>query len=232
MDSQAILDELKQLGTEQAQKTYRRHGVLEETFGVSYADLDRLQKRLKVNDALAVELWNSGNHDARILASRIVDPNGLDKYRMDAWAAELNNYVICDAFSSMAARSPVAQQQMEAWMMSDSEWLGRTGWLMLAELALRDRNLPDVYFEDWLAVIENEIHTRKNFVRNAMNSALIAIGLRSPDLREKAQAAAGRIGKVQVDHGQTSCKTPDAAGYIEKGWKRKAMKKSNSGPNA
>lgn len=86
----------------------------------------------------------------------------------------------------------------------------------MAKFAMQDPTLPDSYFKAYLAQIEPEILTRKNRVRDAMNSALIAIGVRNAMLQEEALEAAGKIGKVVVDHGQTGCKTPDAAGYIRK----------------
>ena len=75
-----------------------------------------------------------------------------------------------------------------------------------------------------LATIEGEIHARKNRVRDAMNSALIAIGIRNDALEEQALAAATRIGKVEVDHGETGCKTPDAADYIRRTLDRRRQK--------
>ena len=84
-----------------------------------------------------------------------------------------------------------------------------------------DDGLPDEYFERFLSTIESDLHGSPNRVRHEMNSALIAIGIRNPALEEKALAAAARIGKVKVDHGETGCKTPEAAGYIKKAKERK-----------
>ena len=88
-------------------------------------------------------------------------------------------------------------------------------------MAMRDQGLPDRYFEGHLKSIEKEIHGRKNRVRESMNGALIAIGMRSAALEKKATTSAARVGKVEVDHGETGCKTPDAALYIKKGRARK-----------
>jgi len=84
-----------------------------------------------------------------------------------------------------------------------------------------DASLPDEYFEKFLGVIERAMHSRKNRVRHQMNGALIAIGIRNPALEKKAVAAAERIGKVEVDHGETGCKTPDAVPYIRRAVERK-----------
>ena len=81
---------------------------------------------------------------------------------------------------------------------------------------MRGDALPDEYVRERLAFIEANIHTAQNRVRHAMNSAVIAIGLRSPEMRGLALAGAARIGKVTVDHGETGCQTPDAAAYIRK----------------
>ncbi len=102
---------------------------------------------------------------------------------------------------------------------------------MLCSLARSDDELPDDFFEAQLAVIEDEIHGRKNRARYAMNSALMNIGGRGRRLKRKAIAAAERIGKVEVDHGETSCKTPDAAPYIEKMWARKAAQAAKAAKN-
>ena len=74
-----ILAELESLGSEQARKTYRRHGVGENQFGVSYSALGKLKKRIKTDHELALKLWESGNHDARILATMIADPQQAEE---------------------------------------------------------------------------------------------------------------------------------------------------------
>ncbi|MBA3943500.1 MAG: DNA alkylation repair protein [Herpetosiphonaceae bacterium] len=216
MSTLPILDQLKALGTEQARKTYRKHGVSGDQYGVSYAELKNLKKNIKVNHDLAKQLWSSGIHDARILALMIADPQDADSVLLDSWADDLENYPLSDAFSRYVAQTALAGEKMEQWTQSDSEWIGTTGWNILRDLATNDKNLPDDYFERYLMTIERDLHNRKNRVRYAMNSALITIGGRNPQLEEKALAVAKVIGKVIVDHGATNCKTPDAATDIEK----------------
>jgi len=221
MNVQEALDTLKSLGTEQARKTYRRHGAAEDVYGVSFADLKNLKKKVKTDHDLAEGLWATGNHDARIFATMIADPRRLDGETLDRWAGGLRNYVETDALGGLAAGSPAAGATMERWAGSDDEWTGAAGWRILAHLAMQDASLPDEYFEKFLGVIEKEIHSRQNRVRHQMNGALIAIGIRNPALEKKAVAAAERIGKVEVDHGDTGCKTPDAVPYIRKAVERK-----------
>lgn len=216
MTLKEALAALKEMGTAQNRKVYARHGVSGNQYGVSCANLKALKKKIKTDHALAQQLWATGNHDARVLATMIADPAQADADALEAWAADLDNYVVTDAFSSFVGRTPWARQKMEAWMESDEEWTGQAGWNLVASAALGSDAYPDAYFEPLLRVIEGRIARAENRVRYAMNNALIAIGARSDALEPLAVAAAERIGPVEVDHGETSCKTPAAGPYIRK----------------
>lgn len=221
MTTTGTLKELKSMGTAQNRKIYSRHGVVGEMYGVSYANLGKLKKKIKVDHQLALELWATGNHDARVLATMIADPEQMKASTLDAWVRDLDNPVLTDAFAGLISRTPYAAKRIERWAGSRNEWTGRAGWHLVAQMAMRDQDLPDRYFEGHLKSIEKEIHGRKNRVRESMNGALIAIGMRSAALEKKAMTSAARVGKVEVDHGETGCKTPDAALYIKKGRARK-----------
>lgn len=215
MTAKEALRELEKVGTAQNRKVYARHGVKSEMYGVSYANLYALRKKIKTDHALALELWTSGNHDACILALMIADPQQITSKELDAWTKELDNYGITEQFSRFAAQTPHARAKMEKWTPAKGEWMGEAGWSILGALALHHPDLPGVYFEPYLDIIEQDIHHRKNRTRYAMNNALIAIGLHNAKLQKRALAVAKAIGEVYVDHGQTSCKTPDATAYIK-----------------
>jgi len=107
-------------------------------------------------------------------------------------------------------------------MKSPDESLREVGYGILgARLKDDPASVGDADAEKVLATIEKEIHRSPNWARRAMNGALISIGVFKPAFRKKAIEAARRIGKVEVDHGETSCKTPDAAAYMEKASKLK-----------
>ena len=221
MNLDEAMQALEQAGTAQNRKIFARHGVGERMFGVSYAFLKALAKKLKTDHALAEQLWANGNHDARILATMIADPQQASAAQLDQWAADLDSYVIVDAFAGFAAKTKHAVSKAKTWHRKKSEWLSAAGWTLIARLALDDRELPDEFFEDSLTVIEEGIQRAPNRVRHTMNGAVIAIGLRNEKLTKSALAAAQRIGKVEVDHGETSCQTPDAAAYIQRGLARR-----------
>ncbi len=215
MNFEEVMKQLEGFGSEQTRKTYGRHGVKNEMFGVSFAHLGALTKKIKSNHELALKLWATGNHDAQILATMIADTQLMNATLLEEWAKSLSNYPMADAFAKLAAQTPLAQKKFEKWMNAKNEWLSYAGWLMLAQ-SVKNQELPDAYFENHLATIERDIQVRQNRVKHAMNMALIAIGTRNDKLQKQALAVAKRIGKVVVDHGDTSCKTPEAADYILK----------------
>jgi 3-methyladenine DNA glycosylase AlkD len=225
MTKTEVMRALKDAGTEQNRKVYRRHGVKGKMFGVSYALLGKLRNKIKTDHELAVQLWETGNHDARVLATMIADPERLTAKTLDAWVKQVDNRGLAGALSDVAAGSPSARARMEKWTASRDEMTACAGWHTLASISRQDNGLPDSYFAKHLKTIETKIHKSDNWARYAMNNALINIGVRNAALEKKATAAAKRIGKVEVDHGETGCKTPDAAAYIKKTLAHRRKKK-------
>lgn len=211
---------LEKSGTEQARKTYTRHGAKGPMFGVAFSTLSTLQKRIRVDHDLASKLWATGNVDARNLAMKIADPAMITPNELDRWARE-NPMRMCGLYlGSLAQESGHGPAKAKEWLASSDEKLRATGWTLISILANRDEQSPDDAFAKHLARIEKSIGAEANEVKYAMNGALIAIGGRSPALRKAATAAAKRIGKIEVDHGATACETPDAVPYIDKTWAR------------
>jgi len=209
---------LEQAGSAQTRKIYARHGAQEPMFGVSFAALKTLVKRIGVDHELALKLWGTRNHDARTLAMKIADPAKMRAADLDRWARE-SKARMCDSYlTTLAAESPHGNSRARKWLGASDAGVRATGWGLAGQLANLDEKIPDDWFVERLALIERTIHSATNAERQAMNMAVIAIGGRSPALRRAATAAARRIGKVEVDYGDTSCKTPDAASYIEKMW--------------
>lgn len=217
MTTQEILATLEKLGKPQTAAIYRRHGSGDEVFGVLTSEIAKLQKKIKVDHPLAMELWRTGNAEARILALQVADPQQLTRADADALLKGGPVRFVGSYLSGLLARSPIAEETMRAWMESPDESHREVGYGILS-VRLKDDpgSVGDADAEKVLATIEKEIHLSANWARYAMNGALISIGIFKPALREKAIEAAKRIGKVEVDHGETNCKTPDAVPYIEK----------------
>ena len=223
MTHKQVMAELKKTGTAQNRKIYGRHGATGEMFGVSFGNLRALRKQIKTDQSLAESLWTSGNMDARMLAVMIADPDSFSKTELDRWMRAIDFYTLADVYvKEVVCRSEHVRSRLEKWIELKHEWVGRAGWVILANIAMDATNdLTNSELVDYLKRIEKEIGSALNLTRDAMNSALISIGFRNQEMRRKATAAAKRIGKVDVDHGETGCKTPEAVAYIEKGWNRR-----------
>jgi 3-methyladenine DNA glycosylase AlkD len=223
-----VMAALEAAGSEQTRRTYARHGVTIPMFGVSFATLKTLLKRIKVDHELALALWNTGNFDARNLAAKVVDPERMTPADLDRWATDPTARMCASYVAYVAAEGPHAHDCAPRWLAAELESQRTMGWKLVGALAMLDERLPDAWFSELLATIEPAIAAAPNAEREAMNHAVIAIGCRTPKLRQAATASAKRIGKVEIDHGDTACKTPDAVSSIDKAWTHAIAKQSAS----
>jgi 3-methyladenine DNA glycosylase AlkD len=216
MKTREVVATLKRLGKPKTATVYKRHGSGDDVYGVLTSDIAKLQKQIGVDHALALELWDTGNAEARILSLLIADPEELTRADAERFVAGPIRFVGC-YLSPLLARSPIGRPILRTWMRSKDASKREIGYGIFGVLLKDDPDsVSDVDAAKVLGTIEKEIHRSPNWVRYAMNGALIAIGVYKPALREAAIAAASRIGKVEVDHGETYCKTPDAVAYIRK----------------
>jgi 3-methyladenine DNA glycosylase AlkD len=215
---------LKAMGTAQNVKVYKRHGAGDNLFGVSFANLKKLKQQIKVDHDLATELWKTGNTDAMSLATMIADPTKITAKSADDWLKSVSYGLVADLLSGLVAKSKHGMSKFKKWSKSKKETTRQCGYGVLASM-LRDdaAQVSDELCLETLTRIEAEIHSSPNRARQVMNTTVMAIGIYKPKLQTKAIATARKIGKVDVDHGETGCKTPDAEAYIKKAAARKEM---------
>lgn len=228
MNVDEVLAELRKRAKPNTAAIYLRHGA-ENPLGVSFAELEKIRKQIKRDHALARELWETNIMEARTLAAFIADPAQMSSQQLDAWVGELTDHTVVDAVvAHVVAKGPHGLSKLPQWTRSSDEHVGRAGWVLLAHFANDNPNLPDSFFEPYLDKIVGIIHKAPNRKKEAMNMAMIAIGGRSEALAKKATITAKTVGPIDVDHGDTSCKTPDAVSYIQKMWARKRSKAGKS----
>ena len=217
---------LRSRGKPNTIKIYRRHGVADETFGVAYADIGTLVKRLGADHTLAAELWATAIHDARVVATKIADPAAMTRRRIDSWLDACRDYVLTGAVAGLAARMPTAANLAHEWIESPGEYRASAGWNVIATLATNSALSP-ARARPLIRRIGRDIHSAPNRARHNMNSALIGMGGGLPEVRDLALAVARKIGVVKVDHGQTGCRTPDAAAYIHRMAEHRASRRAS-----
>ena len=219
MNLNDVMQELEALGSEQTRKTWCRQGAAEPMFGVKFGDLTKLQKRIKVNHRLAAELWRTGNHDARLLASMVADARAITEKELKAWASTVKDSPTAEALANLASRTPFAVKIREAWLAEPK--LRRVGWSMVGHGARNAVSRDDATSLAYIKRIEAEIHQAENWTRRTMMYALIGLGGCGGAARKAAEDAVRRIGPVAFDPGNTACEFPDALPYIAKVWARK-----------
>jgi len=166
------------------------------TLGVPIPILRRLAKETGKNHALAQELWNSGVHEARILATLIDDPALVTRRQMDLWARDLDSWDVCDqACQNLFRYTPFAFDKAAEWARSRREFVRRAGFSLMAGLAVKAKGAGDAQFEAFLPLIAEAASDERNMVKKAVNWALRQIGKRNPQLRLAAIAAAEKIGR-------------------------------------
>ncbi|HYI12824.1 MAG TPA: DNA alkylation repair protein, partial [Thermoanaerobaculia bacterium] len=183
MNSREILSTFEKLGKPQTAAIYKRYGS-GDVYGVLTSEIARLQKKIKVDHALAVDLWNTGNAEARILSLLIADPQRLSRADADRLVKEGPVRFLGGYLADLVARSPIAKATMRAWLKSQDELSREMGYGILCMLLKADPDsIRDEDADKILTTIAREIHRSPNWVRYAMNSALISIGIYKPALR-------------------------------------------------
>jgi 3-methyladenine DNA glycosylase AlkD len=191
----AVIADLRSLGSEKNRAGMARYGInTTRAFGVSVAALTPIARRLGRNHELALALWKTGYHEARLLAAFIDEPAKVTARQMDAWAADFDSWDLCDqACLKLFVKTPFAFEKIRAWVGDEREFVRRAGFSLMACTAVHGKKEPDATFIPFLDLIERQATDERNFVRKSVNWALRQIGKRSPALHRPALALAERL---------------------------------------
>jgi 3-methyladenine DNA glycosylase AlkD len=213
------MSDLAAKGSESVKKIFIRHGAREPFFGVKVADLKIVQKKLKGDQALALKLYATGNGDAQYLAGLVAAGARMTPAQLDAWAKGAAWTMISGTIVPwVASEHPGGLALAVKWIDSPREGVAVSGWRTLAALATitPDADLPVEQFAALLDRVVKTLPAAPGEVRQAMNAFVISCGTYVAALGEKAIATARKLGKVEVDMGETDCRVPDAESYILK----------------
>jgi 3-methyladenine DNA glycosylase AlkD len=229
MTADEIVQEIKPLGRDSYKKVLLNHGIQEPIFGVKIEDLKKIQKRVKKDYKLALDLYETGIYDAMYLAGLIADDEKMTKKDLQRWVEHSRSSMVCDyTVPWVTAESQHGRELALEWIESKKEPVVRSGWATLSSLvSIKDDaelNIPEL--KKLLERVQKTIHQQQSDrVRLAMNNFVIAVGCYVKPLSDYAIQVAKKIGKVEADMGNTSCKIPFAPEYIEKVKKRGTLGK-------
>jgi 3-methyladenine DNA glycosylase AlkD len=191
----AVMDELASQASEESRAGMARYGInVAHAFGVSVYELRRMAKALGTDHDLALALWDTGNHEARMLASMVDDPAAVTEAQMEEWAAAFDSWDVCDQVTSnLFDKTPFAYDKVRQWSTAEDEWVKRAAFATAAALAVQDKAAPDERFLAILELVRREAGDGRNFVRKAVNWALRNIGKRNAALHAAAIDTAAAI---------------------------------------
>jgi len=201
MDFEKVMKELEELGKERTKKTYMRNGAREPLFGVATGAMKPIAKKIKINQALAEELYATGNYDAMYFAGVIADPKNMTEEDFERWINGAYFYMISDYVVAVTlAETEIAQTVADKWIASGEELKMSAGWSCYCWLL---GNRPDTEFdsikiENMLKQIENTIHESPERTKSAMNNFVYTVGVSFIPLHEKAVETAKVIGLVEI----------------------------------
>jgi 3-methyladenine DNA glycosylase AlkD len=222
-----IMQELAALGSESIRKVLRKHGAQDPFFGVRIGDMKPIVKRIKKDYQLAIDLYATGNYDAMYLAGLIADDARMTRQDLRQWAKTAQSTHCNFTVPWVAAGSLVGIEIAREWIESRDAKLAAIGWSTWCSLLAMKPNDELVMSEliKMLDRVQKTIHQAPDQVRFAMNMFVISLAIYVGELREAAIAAAKKIGKVEVDLGDTGCQVPFAPDYIERAKQRGAFDK-------
>lgn len=232
MTAKNIVAELKKLGTAQTKKTWMAHGAQEPCFGVKVEDMKKIQKRVKVNYQLALDLYDTGIADAMYLAGLIADDAKMTKKDLQRWMDGANCGMVAEfTVPWVASGSPHGRELALKWIESKDDATASAGWqtysTMVATKADADLDLAEI--KSLLQRVAKSIHQQPNRVKYVMNSFVIAVACYVKPLHKLAVDTANGMGKVAVDL-VGACKMPFAPEKIEKFEERSAIGKKRKSP--
>jgi 3-methyladenine DNA glycosylase AlkD len=190
-----VLARLRELADPTRLAGMARYGIAtEHALGVTVAELRAVAKDLGRDHDLAAALWDTGVHEARILASLVDDAGLVDEAQLEGWALDFDSWDLCDQVCQNLFRySPAAWDTARKWMSRSERLVKRAGFALVAGLAVADKRAPDARFAAFLTPLAEHADDDRPLVRKGASWALRSIGKRSTGLHELAVATAAEL---------------------------------------
>jgi len=187
MEPSEIIKQLKSMGKPENVKGMARYGINpNNNYGVSIYQLRPMAKEIGQNHSLALKLWQTGVHDARLLAVFIENPLEVTSGQMDSWANDFDSWDICDqACTSLFDQTNFAWDKIFEWSKRDEEFVKRAAFSLIAGLSVHDKKADDKKFEQLIPLIKKNSTDERNYVKKAVNWAIRNIGKRNMSLNKK-----------------------------------------------
>lgn len=234
MNAEQVMQELEALGKERTKKMYTANGAREPLFGVATGAMKPIFKQTKIDQALAEELYATGNYDAMYFAGIIADPNGMTEADYNRWMDGAYFYMLSDFVVAVTlAEADIAQQVADEWIRSGEDLRMSAGWSCYCWLlgSRPDQEFSESKLAGMLEQVEQSIHQSPERTRYSMNNFMYTVAVSYSPLHDLAREMAERVGPVEVDKDKPKSKLISAYDNIMKavdkgrtGFKRKHVR--------
>ncbi|GGB87635.1 DNA alkylation repair protein [Dyadobacter sediminis] len=220
------LSQLEALGSEKMHAFNKKHGVGNNQFGVKMGDIRTLAKKIKTNHQLALELWNTGNTDARFLAILLIDPKQLSSDEISGMVKSERFTHVADWLYTYVIKLHSDNEALRIeWMQSEDPMCARAGWSLTSGCVARTPEVLDL--PALLDRIETEMPNAAPEAQWTMNSTLAQIGIRFPEYRARALAIGEKLGIYRNFPVSKGCTSPFAPIWINEMVRRQELEKAS-----
>ncbi|MFP4475586.1 MAG: DNA alkylation repair protein [Desulfatibacillaceae bacterium] len=190
-----MVERLERLASAEDATGKARFGIRgARVLGIRMPELQAMARDIGTDHGLALDLWKTGIHEARILAALVDDPGLVDEAQLEAWVGDFDSWDLCDqCCGKLFDRTALAWDKAAEWAGRKPEFERRAGYVLMAQLAVHDRKAPDSAFDLFFPLIQSGANDGRNFVKKAVNWALRQIGKRNVALNAKAVECAGKL---------------------------------------
>ncbi|MGB1205424.1 MAG: DNA alkylation repair protein [Chitinophagales bacterium] len=235
MTTNEIITILEEHKDEKGIRHWKKHGNSSiSSYGIGISKLRKLISTygIKRNRYLAHKLWKTPIAEAQLMSTLVDEPQKLTKARINQRMEESKYGMLSHYFAiNVVIKTSYVREMINKWVSNENTVYRRSGYALLGELAKpktkAGQHVADEYFAAYLNIIDREIWNNEGWTQDAMNNCLIAIGQRSQELNDMALEIATKIGKLNIDYGDTSCKTLDTLRYLNKAKEKLAEKVGN-----
>ncbi len=195
MQASEIIQKIKSLANPANTEGMARYGInVANAYGVSVYTLREIGREIGKDHELALQLWASGIHEARLLACLIDRPDMVTEEQLERWAKDFDSWDVCDVCCGhLFDRTAVAYRKAQEWSEREEEFVKRAGFALMAALSVHDKKAEDRAFIEFLPLIKKHAADERNYVKKAVNWALRQIGKRNWKLNEMAIKTAEEI---------------------------------------
>ena len=200
MKIEAVIKKLEGLAdSEKVRFKREKFGIVSnDSLGIYHQDLKKISKELGENNELAIQLFETGIYEARILCSKVFKPADITEELMERWVKTFENWEICDSFCmGLFAKCAFSRKKILEWTLRESELEKRAGFVIIAAYCMADKNADNEVFKQFLPLIEREARDERLYVKKAVNWALRNIGKRNIDLNIEAIIVAKRLAALE-----------------------------------